>query len=313
MMLDRSLSFRFPLITGADVRAAQQALIRAGLLTGEADGIYGPQTRDAVAALQRSRGLPADGVLRPALMADLLPDAPAALATAPDWRTVLQPFLARLTAPHGPPVGSGSQRWSLTPAGLILGSETTPCRTPGPPQTAATTWGRHGQALQAAAQRYQVPVELLLATACTESGGRTDVVRQEPGYVSDSATPDRVSPGLMQTLLSTARDALHDETLNRAKLLDPATSIAAAAALIRQQATRDAQPTGFDPPLVGIAYNAGSLRPAKDGGPWGLVQTRRDATHWHADAFCAFFNDAVAVLAEAPPAATTPSFGALLA
>ncbi len=313
MMPDRVLEFRFPLLTGADVRAAQQALARAGLLAAEADGVFGPRTRSAVAAWQQRRGLPADGVLRPAQWATLLPEAPAALAVAPPaWGEALRPFLPRLLAPHGPPLGAGRHRWALSPAGLLLNGEAAPRRSPGPPRTATQCWQRHGAALQAAAQRYGVPVELMLATACTESGGRADAVREEPGYVSDAATPARVSPGLMQTLIATARASLHDPALDRARLLEPATSAAAGAALIRQQAQGGAHPTGFDPPLVAIAYNAGSLRPMSDEPGWGLVQTRRDATHCHADAFCAFFNDALAVLAEAPAAAETPSFGALL-
>jgi peptidoglycan hydrolase-like protein with peptidoglycan-binding domain len=64
MILDRDLSFRFPLLSGDDVRAVQQTLIRAGAMRAEADGVFGPLTRDAVAALQRRAGLAADGVLR---------------------------------------------------------------------------------------------------------------------------------------------------------------------------------------------------------------------------------------------------------
>ncbi|MFO0400876.1 MAG: hypothetical protein ACK52P_04115, partial [Alphaproteobacteria bacterium] len=45
-----------------------------------------------------------------------------------------------------------------------------------------------------------------------------------------------------------------------------ATSIRAGAAMIRAQATRRKSPTQFDPPLVAIAYNAGSLRARADGG-----------------------------------------------
>jgi hypothetical protein len=311
MMLDRALDFRFPLVSGADVRAAQQALCRAGVLAGDADGVFGPRTRDAVAAWQLRRGLPADGVLRPTQWAALLPEAPAALPLASDWRAALAPFLARLAAPHGAPVGDAARRWSLTPAGVLVLGEDAPRRTSGAPRTVATCWDRHATGFQAAAQRYAVPLELLLATACTESGGNAEAVRQEPGYVSDAATPEKVSPGLMQTLISTARASLHDPTLDRARLLDPACSIAAGAALIRQQALQAARPTGFDPVLVGIAYNAGSLRPMASC-PWGLVQTQRDAATWHADAFCAFFGDALAVLAQDPPDTATPSFVALL-
>lgn len=216
---------------------------------------------------------------------------------------MLRPFLPRLTAPHGPPVGTGLRRWSLTPAGVLFEGEAVPRRTAGAPRTATAAWDRHGSAMQAAAQRFGVPVELLLATACTEGGGRADAVRLEPGYRSDEATPQRVSPGLMQTLIGTAREALGDPSLDRTRLLDPAVSLAAGAAVIRRQATRGAHPTGFDPPLVAIAYNAGSLRPAVDAA-WGLVQT-----HGHADRFVAFLNDAFAVLAAQALDKATPAFG----
>ena len=117
----------------------------------------------------------------------------------------------------------------------------------------------------------------------------------------------------MQTLIGTAREALGDPSLGRARLLDPAVSLLAGAAVIRRQAVSGGRPTAFDPPLVCVAYNAGSLR--EGGGadcPWGLAQMRRDARHWHADAFLAFFNDGFAVLAADPPDAETPSFAAVL-
>ena len=315
MVLDRDLSFRFPLLSGEDVRAVQQTLIRAGAMRSEADGVFGPLTRDAVAALQRRAGLQADGVLRRGTWDRLLPAAPPAPRPAPDWRVMLRPFLPRLAAPHGPPVGLGQRRWRLSPAGVVLdGEDDAPPRSPGPPRTASLAWDRFRAPMQAAAARFGVPVELLLATACTESGGRADAVREEPGYVSDEATPQRVSPGLMQTLIGTAREALGDPSLDRARLLDPAVSLLAGAAVIRRQAVSGRCPTAFDPPLVCIAYNAGSLREsaAAAGCPWGLVQTRRNASHWHADTFLAFLNDGFAVLAADPPDAGTPSFVALL-
>ncbi|GAA0591382.1 hypothetical protein GCM10009416_32290 [Craurococcus roseus] len=312
--LERDLSFRFPLLSGEDVRAVQQALVRAGAMRAEADGVFGPLTRDAVAALQRRAGLPADGVLRRGAWERLLPAVPPApRAAPPDWRAVLRPFLPRLCVPHGPPMGRGSRRWRLSPIGVLLEGGEAPPRTPGPPRTAALAWERFRTPMQDAARHSGVPVELLLATACTESGGRADAVREEPGYASDEATPQRVSPGLMQTLIGTAREALGDPSLDRARLLDPAVSLRAGAAVIRRQAVSGRRPTAFDPPLVCVAYNAGSLRENGAGDcPWGLAQTRRDARHWHADAFVAFFNDGVAVLADDPPDGDAPSFAALL-
>src|SRR5262249_55593608 len=51
--LERDLSFRFPLMCGDDVRHVQQALIRAGKLSGTADGIFGEQTKAAVRDFQK--------------------------------------------------------------------------------------------------------------------------------------------------------------------------------------------------------------------------------------------------------------------
>lgn len=301
MMHHRSLAFRLPLMTGAEVRAAQLALIRLGALRGEADGVYGPATRDAVQGFQRRERLPADGVLGPETWSRLM--GQPGLSRMRAWAEALRPFLPPLLPWHG---AEGGRRWRLTPEALLIEDEPAPRRNP-PPRLVAACWAHHRAALEAAATRFAVPVELLLATACTESGGRAEAVREEPGFISDTATPHRVSPGLMQTLTSSAREALGDAKLDRARLLDPAVSALAGAAFIARQS----RVTGFDPPLVAIAYNAGSLRPAQN--PWGLVQTRRGPSEFHADSFITFFNDALALPASEAPGEGVPSFRALLA
>lgn len=297
MILERSIAFRLPLATGEDVRAAQLALIRQGALRAEADGVYGPATRDAVQGFQRRQGLAADGVIGPETWARLMGEP--ALNRVRPWREALLPFLPPLREWHA---ARGPRRWRLAPEGVVFEGEAAPRRND-PPRIAAACWARHRTALEAAATRFTVPVELLLATACTESGGRAEAVREEPGYTSDEATPHRVSPGLMQTLISSAREALGDAKLDRARLLDAGVSALAGAAFIARQA----RVTRFDPPLVAIAYNAGSLRAASN--PWGLVQTRRGDGSFHADSFCAFFNDALTLDA---PAEGVPSFRGLL-
>ncbi|UPY36590.1 peptidoglycan-binding protein [Sediminicoccus sp. KRV36] len=307
MILDRPLAFRLPLATGEDVRMAQLALIRAGALRADPDGVFGPMTRDAVLAFQRREGLAADGVIGPQTWSRLA--GQPGLRRERPWQEGLRPFLPALLTPHGPPVGPGRRRWRLTRQGIAIEGEETAPRS-ALPRIAAACWAQHRDVLEAAARRFTVPVELLLATACTESGGRADAIREEPGFTSDAATPHRVSPGLMQTLISSAREALAEPKLDRARLLEPGVSAMAGAAFIARQA----RVTRFDPPLVAIAYNAGSLRPSRDAlDPWGLVQTRRGTGHWHADAFCAFFNDAFTLFAAGQePGGETPSFRGLL-
>ena len=331
MALARELSLRLPLQRGDDVRAVQQALIRAGMLAGSADGIFGPATYRAVLEFQRRMqarhpGFAADGIIGRQSWSALFPEAAphpltgaaatpeAGLGAAADWRAVLRPYVQRLMAGSAPPVGQGERRWRLSPEGLRLEGFVAPPRSQGRPETATRCWRDFRAAFETCAAAYGVPVELLIATACTESGGRAGAIREEPGFISDAATPHRVSPGLMQTLISTAHEVLCDGSIDRARLLDPATSIRAGAAMIRAQAVRRKMPTHFDPPLVAIAYNAGSLRARADGAadPWGMVQTMRGG-HAHADAFIAFFNDCFAVFADGDaPVPLTPSFWALL-
>ena len=330
MALARELSLRLPLQRGDDVRAVQQALIRAGMLAGSADGIFGPSTHRAVLDFQRRMqarhpGFTADGIIGRQCWSALFPEAAphpitgaatpeAGLAAAPHWRAMLHPYVQRLMAGSAPPLGRGERRWRLSPEGLRVEGFVAPPRSSGLPETATRCWRDFRAAFETCAAAYGVPVELLIATACTESGGRAGAIREEPGFINDAVTPHRVSPGLMQTLIATAREVLDDSSIDRTRLLDPATSIRAGAAMIRAQAIRRKLPTHFDPPLVAIAYNAGSLRARADGAedPWGMVQTLRGG-HAHADAFVAFFNDCFAVFADDDaPAALTPSFWALL-
>ncbi len=324
--LGRELSWKFPLMRGDDVREVQRALIRDGSLTGSADGIFGPATHDGVVAFQRklrarNPTIDVDGIVGrdtwSALFSDRASADPvpqirvprAAVSEAGDWRDLIRPYVERLSRRHGAPQQApGGQTWRLAPGGVIVGDDAKPRRTGGEPQTLMRIWAEFRAPIEKCAAAYGVPLELILATIATESGGRANAVREEPGFTSDEATPHRVSPGLMQTLISTARATLNDPSIDRAKLLDPETSIRAGTAYIRQQA----RITNFDPPLVACAYNAGSCYP-QDGAenPWKLRQYPI-GTGKHADRFIAWFGDALEVVRASPPQATTPNFAALL-
>lgn len=56
---------------GNEVKALQEKLIALGFLSGEADGIFGSDTRDAVKAFQRYKGIDDDGKAGPATLAAL--------------------------------------------------------------------------------------------------------------------------------------------------------------------------------------------------------------------------------------------------
>lgn len=178
-----------------------------------------------------------------------------------------------------------SVNWRLTPQGLevdgaVKGSS-------GKLVTVPRVIAQFDPLIRQASIEFGVPYELILACICTESAGKPDASREEPGFRSDHQTPHRVSVGLMQTLISTAREALDDHAVSRSDLLNPEVSIRAGTAYIRQQYSI----TQFDPPKVACAYNAG-----------GVYQNRGSRNRWkmrqypigmgtHADRFVMWFND----------------------
>jgi hypothetical protein len=84
--------------TGERVRELQRALQRLNFPVGEIDGEYGPMTRDAVAAFQRARGLPATGIADPSTL-QALGIASGAVMTRPG--DLLGNFLSALMAARG--------------------------------------------------------------------------------------------------------------------------------------------------------------------------------------------------------------------
>lgn len=218
----------------------------------------------------------------------IAPAAPAAPAI-PDADTVgVNAYLAygvllrSQLDPHN--ILKGVQ-WYLSADGLIVDGQLP--RSPGTMVTVPRVWNKFSTEIVAAALAFKVPVELIVATICTESAGNPLALRTEPGWTSDAATPKRISAGLMQTLISTAREALNDASIDREALFTPSVSINAGTAYISQKR----QLTQFDPPVVACVYNAGGIY--ANNGPanrWGMRQYPI-GTGRHADHFVMWFND----------------------
>lgn len=197
-------------------------------------------------------------------------------------------LLQSLMIPHN---DFGGVPWQLSRDGLVVSGRLE--RSPGTLVTVPRVWTAFGEDIRASARKYKVPVELIVATICTETSGREDAVRTEPGWISDEETPHRVSSGLMQTLISTARSATGNAVLTRDDLKVGSVSIDAGTAYIDRQRTK----TRLDPPQVACAYNAGDLY-ANDGSAnrWKLRQYPI-GTGAHADRFVKWFNDCFAYFA----------------
>ena len=196
-------------------------------------------------------------------------------------------------------------RWQLGAGGLAVGGRIEV--TVGPPLTVGRVWDAYAVPIMQWAQHFGVPVELIVATICTESGGDPKARRQEPGYVSDEATPRRVSVGLMQTLISTARKSLGGASLDAGWLEVPDHSIQAGTAYIDAQRGT----TRLDPPKVACAYNAGGIyENAVEGNRWRMRQYPIGSGA-HADRFVRFFNDCFRLF-DARGAAPATSFWSAL-
>lgn len=284
MLYTRLLQYRLPLIRGEDVIAVQKRLRVLNFSTGAADGIYGPRTEGEVRKFQQEQGLRPDGMVGPRTwnrLFDLQPEK--------DYRQRLAGLLPGLKKTHG---FKDSIQWALGENGIAIEGKA-PQGTSGEPRTVARLWRDLRLPLTQWSTTLGVPLELIIATICTESGGDLNIeARKEPGYISDEQTPHRISPGIMQTLISTARAAVGSAEVDRSWLEQPANSIQAGTSYIASQW----KVTHFDPPKVACAYNAGGIYyNASAGNRWKMRQYPI-GTAEHADRFVKWFNDCFKVL-----------------
>jgi hypothetical protein len=282
---------------GPDVLYAQRALRGFGLAAVEADGLFGRATETAVRSFQAARLLTTNGNIDRETWSALF-DAPAAVFAA---RKNLADITRELMQPRQ---FRDSVCWVLTEAGIAING-TPVSGTPGVPLTVQKILDDFAAPIVAACNQHGVPVELVVATIATESRGDPAARREEPGFVSDAQTPHRVSLGLMQTLVSTAREATGDQALTAAALLTPAASIEAGTAYVAKQFSI----TGFDPPKVACAYNAGGIYYNPSANNRWKMRQYPIGTARHADRFVSFFNDCFCSLRAntAPLLANAPS------
>lgn len=184
------------------------------------------------------------------------------------------------------------RKWRLTPEG-IEGEGVGFLRTKGNPATVIQLWEDFGSHILYTSNLLQVPSDMILAMIPIEAvrkNGRFDPRsnRFEPGYKSDEETPHRRSPGLMQTLISTARamakqyNLVDENQVTTDLLYDPFYSILLGGAYIKHQCDI----YNYDPVLICGAYNAGKVKRSPDT-PWRILTYGKTRL----DRYIAFFND----------------------
>lgn len=275
-----------PMMRSDEVWKAQTLLAAKGARV-RADGIYGTETAEAIKAFQARANLKSDGVMGPMTWSAL--NGETVTVPPPSSGARLSGVnLDELTKLHHR--FPGGSNWKLAARGIEVDGVFAPFSSAD--HTLVERLLRdYTVAIGAIARIAPVPLELVIATICTESSGNLTKPRFEPGCDrrNPEKTPHRVSHGLMQTLLSTAREALDQPLLKLADLADAETSIRAGMIFMSRQSRR----TGYDPPLVAAAYNAGSvIFNAGAENRWRLKQYPIGSGK-HVDRFVRYFNAAI--------------------
>lgn len=210
----------------------------------------------------------------------------------------------------------GGRFWRITHLGIET-KDKGYLRSSGHPSTVIRIWNDFGKHIHYTSKELKCPVDMIVAMIPIEArrmaNGHYDPrsLRLEPGYISDTKTPHRVSPGLMQTLISTAKGMakkyklVPEDRVDREMLFDPHYSILLGGAYIAHQIER----YGPDPVLICSGYNAGSVRKTSSN-PWHLIaygDTRIDGyVQWYND-FHAAVRDGHIILPDDVYLSLTPS------
>lgn len=202
---------------------------------------------------------------------------------------------------------NGGDRWGITDQGFVVIDDQIP-RTKGDPITAYTIYEDFGADIFDALGYFDISEQLLIALIWKESrrqknGAHRDTVsiRKEPGYRSDTKTPNKISVGLMQTLLSTASSVNKKfrlfetyggklDAIDRHDLKIPRRSILLGAGYLHILSEKN---DTDDPILLQAAYNAGGIYRSKKN-RWNLRMYGKRRL----ENFAAYYNDALTMLGE---------------
>jgi hypothetical protein len=112
-----------------------------------------------------------------------------------------------------------SCRWRVTSQGVEVEGAGLIRSHPGQMDRARVLTDKYEHLYAAASREFGVPMELLIACSLTESAVKNPETcfRQEPGFVSDAATPHRISAGFCQLLISTAGQSDLDPSPGQAR------------------------------------------------------------------------------------------------